>query len=192
MFLPLIVVTLLQATQVVLENEYVRVTKNAAPCAAAPATCGDRVLVALGDVTLPSGRAMKRGDLMVFKAGEPQVAPASGTFVEVAIKPTRPAAKSPAESIAPEKNAVLFDGDRLFIFEEKLAPGETRARHTHRQRVVIVLNETRLQQWPDGQPELFKDQVPDDIKFNEPVIHVVKNVGRKPLRNIVIELKNTR
>jgi hypothetical protein len=55
--------------------------------------------------------------------------------------------------------------------------------------VVIVLNQTRLQQWPDGQPEMFRDQIPDDVRFNPPVVHVVKTVGDKPLRNIVIEFK---
>jgi hypothetical protein len=30
------------------------------------------------------------------------------------------------------------------------------------------------------------------VHFNEPVIHVVKDVGARPLRNIVIELKKGR
>lgn len=185
----LLLLLLVDINNVVLDNDYVRVSKNAAPCAAASAQCRDRILVALADVSLADGPAMKRGDIRVFKPAESYTPPRSGAFVEVVIKPNHPPVKSPAEMIAPEKNAVLYDGERFLIFEEKLAPGETRARHSHRQRVVIVLNNTRLQQWPDGQPELFKDQVPDDVKFNEPVIHVVKDVGANPLRNIVIELK---
>ena len=55
--------------------------------------------------------------------------------------------------------------------------------------IVIVLNDTKLQQWPDGQPEVFRTEVADDIKFNQPVTHTVKTIGDKPLRNIVIELK---
>ena len=54
---------------------------------------------------------------------------------------------------------------------------------------LIVLNDTKLQQWPDGQPEVFRTEVPDEVKFNQPVTHVVKTIGDKPLRNIVIELK---
>jgi len=87
---------------------------------------------------------------------------------------------------------LLYDGDHFLVFEEKLAPGETRARHSHSQRVVVVLNETRLQQWPEGGPMVFRNQVPDDVHFNEPVIHKVKTVGEKPLRNIVIEFKPER
>jgi hypothetical protein len=114
----------------------------------------------------------------------------SGTYFAVNIKPQRPPVKSPAVLIPPDKNSILYDGDDFFIFEEKLDPGDTRARHSHRERVVIVLNETRLQQWPDGAPEVFRDQVPDDVHFNQPVVHVVKTVGERPLRNIVIEFKH--
>jgi hypothetical protein len=191
----LLLLILQTAPPPMLENDYVRVTKNAAPCAAAAARCGDRILVALGEIDLPQAggvRRMTRGDIAVFTPADSYAAPARGTFLEVVIKPAHPPVKSPSEMIAPEKNAVLHDGDSFFVFEEKLAPGETRARHSHSQRLVVVLNDTRLQQWPDGQPELFKDQIPDDVHFNEPVIHVVKDVGARPLRNIVIELKKGR
>jgi hypothetical protein len=54
---------------------------------------------------------------------------------------------------------------------------------------VVVLNETELRQWPDGGKEIVRPQVPDDVHFNQPVVHVVKTSGARPLRNIVIELK---
>ena len=165
---------------VVLENEHVRVTRNAAPCASAGAGCGDRVIVTLG--------GEERGRVRVFQRGE-RYDPPAGEFLEVTIKPERPPVKSPTVLIPPDKNSIVYDGDDFFIFEEKLDSGDTRARHSHRERVVIVINKTRLQQWPDGAPELFRDQIPDDVRFNPPVVHVVKTVGDQPLRNIVIEFK---
>ena len=193
----IVLLWLLQAAgPVVLENDYVKVSKNAAPCASAgKAECGDRVVVALGAVELvtPRGaRKMTRGDIAVSKAQDSYKPPAGGDYLEVAFKQFHPPVKSPAVLIPPEKNSLLYDGDRFFVFEEKLPPGETRARHSHSQRVVIVLNETRLQQWPEGGPAVFRNQVPNDVHFNEPVTHVVKTVGEKPLRNIVIELKPER
>lgn len=179
----------------VLDNDYVRVVRGGAPCAPAGVGCGERVLVALGPMELEkdgSLRQLSRGQIAVFEAGRKYAPPSKGDYVEVAFKIERPRVQSPDELIPPEKNAILYDGERLFVFEEKLEPGDTRERHSHSQRVVIVINETRLQQWPEGSPEIFKDQVPDTVKFNEPVIHVVKNVGGKPLRNIVIELKPER
>ena len=170
-----------QNAPAVLENEHVRVVRNAAPCARGGPDCGERVLVTLG-----SGPA--RGTVKVIPR-DTSYMPPSGDYLEVAVRPKRPPIKSPAVMIPPDKNSILYDGDDFFIFEEKLDPGDTRARHSHRERVVIVINRTRLQQWPDGAPELFRDQIPDDVRFNPPVVHVVKTVGDQPLRNIVIEFK---
>jgi hypothetical protein len=182
-----LLLTVLQAPATALENEYVRVTKDAVICGEVSDGCQDRILVALVPIDV-NGRRMSRGDIAVFRAGERYGAPA-GRFLEVVIKPRHPPASSPGVRIAPDKNAILHDGRDFFVFEERLDPGDTRARHSHSQRVVIVLNRTRLQQWPDGQPEIFRDQIPDDVRFNPPVVHVVKTVGDKPLRNIVIEFK---
>lgn len=180
------------ADTTVLENEYVRVTHDGVRCGAAGTTgCGDRVIVAKGDVTLSQGktvRHLKRGDIVVFKAGESYTAP-SGEYWEVAWKPFHPPVQSPKELIRPSKNEILFENSHFFVFEEKLAPGDTRARHSHSQRVVIQLNKTMLQQWPEGQPEIMRDIEPDRPGFNPPVIHTVKNVGTLPLRGIVLELK---
>lgn len=189
----MLILWILQPNQVVLDNDYVKVTKNAAPCASAGTPgCGERVVVALSGVELQNSgriRKMNRGEVAAIRAGQSYEPPLRGEFLEVAFKPNRPQVKTSSVLIPPEKNSLLYDGDKFFVFEEKLRPGETRARHSHSQRVVIVLNETRLQQWPEGAPEVLRTQIPDDVRFNEPVIHVVKNVGDKPLRNIVIELK---
>jgi len=189
----LLILWLLQSNTVALENEYVRVTQDAAPCASATAPgCGDRVIVALSEIELRFGaanRKMTRGDIAVFKPGESYEPPTGGPFFEVAIKANHPPVESPSEIIPPEKNAMRYEGERFFIFEEKLNPGDTRPRHSHSQRVVVQLNRTRLQQWPEGEPAIFRDIVPDRAAFNPPVIHTVKNVGDAPLRGIVIEFK---
>jgi hypothetical protein len=186
--------TLLQADAAALDNDYVRVTRNGAVCASAQAAgCAtDRLIVALSDVDVNSidgTRKLVRGDIAVFGPSESYVAPVGGSYFEVILKADRPPVLSPKENIPPEKNAILHDGNRFFVFEERLAPGDTRARHTHSQRVVIQLNPTRLQQWPEGGAEVLRDMRVDQAAFNEPVIHVVKNVGEQPLRGIVIEFK---
>jgi len=192
----LLLACLLPASAVALDNDYVLVTRDSVQCASAddPAY-GDRVIVALGHLELQSGnavRTMTRGDVAVFRAGESYVPPMGGSFFEVAIKSNHPRVQSPPESIPAEKNALRYDGEHFFIFEERLVPGETRPRHSHSQRVVMQLNRTRLQQWPEGQPEIFVETVPDRASFNPPVIHTVKNVGDTPLRGIIIEFKPER
>ena len=176
-----------------LENDYVRVSRDSAPCASATAPgCGVRIIVALADFELRSDSVtltkLKRGGVAVFETGK-SYEPPKGSFFEVAIKPNHPAVESPGEIIPPEKNSVLYDGKEFFVFEERLGVGDTRARHSHNQRVVIQLNRTRLRQWPDGEPEVLRDIEPDRPSFNPPVIHKVENIGTQPLRGIVIEFK---
>ncbi len=191
-----LLIWLVAANLASLDNDYVLVTRDAAPCAQAGLPgCGDRVLVALGEVELRSGdtvRTLARGDVAVFTSGQSYPVPIGGPYLEVAIKPDHPPAHSPGEIIAPEKNAVRYDGDGFFVFEERLAPGDTRARHSHSERVIVQLNGTVLQQWPEGAAEMRVETVPDRVSFGRPVIHAVKNVGDLPLRGIVIEFKPSR
>ncbi len=135
-----------------------------------------------------------RGAPKQLAYGEALVLPAGKTYrvegddwAEVNVKRDRPPPAAPAETIPAGKNRRLHTGAGWFLFEERLEPGDTRERHSHAARVVLVLGATRLQQWPDGADEVFKTQVPGTIKFNPPVIHIVKNIGDAPLRNLVLE-----
>src|SRR5258708_5170906 len=114
-------------TQLVLDNPYVQVNSNAAPCATAKSSCGDRVIVGGGRGGF-RGNQMGRGEIAVIPAGDASPPPEGHDYLEVALKPGHPPVKSPPVMIAPEKNSVLYDGDHLFIFEEKLDPAETRGR----------------------------------------------------------------
>ena len=173
----------------VLDNAYAAVHRNAAPCADAGPGCGDRVVVAFGDVKVTAGgSAVELGYAEVFVAAAGTAYEIRGDFAEVNLKPDPPSVEGPAVSIPAGKNERLHDAEDYFVFEERLEPGDTRPRHSHAQRVVLVMGATELQQWPDGADEVFKTQIPGTIKFNPPVVHVVKNIGDAPLRNIVIEL----
>jgi hypothetical protein len=176
-----------------LDNDYVRVTRDHSVCAAAgTARCGRRVIVALEEIDLESAgakRRLGRGDVAVFGPGESYAIPAGGGFFEVIIKAGHPPALAPAERIAPDKNALRYDGEDFFVFEERLEPGDTRPRHSHSQRVVIQLNRTTLRQWPDGGAEIVVETVPERPGFSPPVVHEVRNVGDVPLRGVIIEFK---
>jgi hypothetical protein len=192
--LALMLAATLQADTPALENAYVRVTRNAAVCGSPqkPECATDRIIVALSQVDVNSirgTRRLERGNIAVFGPSDSYVQPVGGAYFEVVLKADRPAVMSPKEMILPEKNSIIHDDDRFFVFEERLDPGDTRERHSHSQRVVIQLNPTTLHQWPEGEPEVVRDMRVDQAAFNEPVIHVVKNVGKNPLRGIVIEFK---
>ena len=180
---------LFQISTPVVENDYIAVHKNAAPCASAHSQCGDRVIVALGTISF-EGSQLQRGDVRVFDANQSYSGPSGGEFLEVALKPGRPRVRTPAETIIPENyNVILHEGERFRVIEGRLRPGDTRDRHTHNQRVIIYINATRLRQWPDGEPERTVDFIADNIRFSEPTTHRLENIGSESVRNIVIELK---
>jgi hypothetical protein len=110
----------------------------------------------------------------------------------VALKTDHPLVESPREIVPSEKNAMRYDGERFFVFEERLELGDTRPRYSHSQRVVIQLRRTRLRQWPEGASEIVREIIPDRASFNPPVIHTVTNIGALPLRGVVVELKPER
>jgi quercetin dioxygenase-like cupin family protein len=171
-----------------LENDFVRVFRNSAPCAVAAASCGERVVVALSSVEV-NGQKMERGDVKVFKTGERYSPPKSGEYLEVVIKPGHPNVTSPNADTPPAPdNKILYDGKQFTVFEEKMQPGETSSRHSHNQRLAIFLNKTQVQQWTDGKSET-RELVPDLVTFRPAVVHVSKDVGKIPIRNILIEFK---
>ncbi len=179
----------------VLENDYVRVSRDEAPCAQAGTPgCAERVIVAMGEIDLRFGkvlRAMRRGEVAVFRAGESYRPPDAGAYFEVAIKPNRPPVKSPAEIIPPAKNTIVYEGERFFIYEERLAPGDTRDRHSHSQRVEIRINQgPLLRQIIDGKDA--PQEPASVVNFREPIIHAVTNVGDMPLWNFILEFKPER
>src|SRR5258706_6674943 len=69
----------------VLDNDYVRVSRDEAPCAqAGTPACAERVIVAMGEIQLRFGkvlRAMRRGEVAVCKARETYRSPEAGVYI---------------------------------------------------------------------------------------------------------------
>ena len=171
-----------------LENVFVRVFKSSAPCAKAPASCGERVVVALGAVEV-NGQKMERGDIKVFKKGESYTPPKSGNFLEVAIKPSHPKVTPPAAgSPPPPGNKALYEGKDFTVFAEVMQPGEYSAPHSHNVRLAIFLNDTMVEQWTNGQDET-RELMPDVVTWRPAVVHASKDVGKVPISNLLIEFK---
>ncbi len=178
----------------VLENDYIKVYRNTAACKNAfTVNYGSRVIVALDKLKIKSSRGkvkLERGNISVFKEGESYILP-KGEFFEVAFKKNYPLLKKPEQWIEPVKNTMVYEDEQFRVFEERLAPGDDRELHSHAQRVVVRLNEVQLTDprvYPNGQPGTGI-QVPNTVRFAEPVVHAVRNLGKIPLFNIVIEFK---
>src|SRR5256885_2381788 len=112
-----------------LENDYVLVSRDDAPCAQGSTPgCAERVIVAMGEIQLRFGkvlRAMRRGEVAVFKAGESYRPPPCGPLFGVANKTRHPPGKLPPRLLPPAENTNESQGGRFFIFGEALAPRGT-------------------------------------------------------------------
>ena len=180
---------------VALENDYMKIMANSTACTnALTPGFGTRVFVALDELTIESSSGIKklnRGNVAVFRANQSYKMP-EGKYFEVAFKNNHPPLKSPDQWIEPVKNTIVYEDGQIRIFEERLAPGDTRELHSHAQRVVVRLNLVQLTDprfKPNGSPG-GGIQVPNTVKFAEPMMHVVKNLSKDtPLYNIVIEFK---
>lgn len=174
-----------------LDNAYVKVSRDTVSCAKAEAgKCEDRVIVSMGNIEIATGsrkRKLSRGQIAIFKAGDSYEAPTGGPYYEIAIKPGHPPVKSPPELIPPPKNLFIHQNPKYVIYEEKLAVGDTRPRHSHSQRVEIRLsNGPMLHQWV-WQGSDIKESEPSRVNWREPIIHEVRNIGDAPLRNFILE-----
>ena len=180
---------------VAINNDYVKIMSNSTACSNAhTAGFGTRIIVALEKIKVAGSKGnmeIDRGNVAVFKADQSYDTP-KGAYFEVGIKLNHPPIQSPDQWIEPLKNTVVYEDDQIRIFEERLAPGDTRELHSHAQRVVVRLNNVQLtdpRTKPNGSPG-GGIQVPNTVKFAEPVVHVVKNLSKDtPLFNIVIEFK---
>lgn len=186
----------MQYDMTALDNPYVTVSRDSAPCAKAEAgRCEDRVVVAMGDVVLVAGKAkrsLKRGQIAIFKPEQSYEIPAGAAYFEIAIKPGHPPVKPPPELITPPKNMIVHQGAKFFIYEERLALGDTRPRHSHSQRVEIRLsNGPMLHQWV-WQGEKIAESEPNRVNWREPIIHEVRNIGDAPLPNFILEFMSAK
>lgn len=180
---------------IALENDYVRVMKNATVKSATDADLfGKRIVVALNPLdckTAAGIKTLKRGEIIVFKSEE-SYGLEKGDYFEVAFKLKHPEPKGPEEWFEPLKNKIVYEDELFRVFEERLAPGDTRELHSHSQRIVVRLNNVQLTDprfKPNGAPE-EGIQVPNTVKFAEPMVHVVKNLSKDTsLFNIIIEFK---
>ena len=184
------------------DNEFVRVTRDTAPCASGGATSGkatltgstdaacggDRIFIALSSLNL-NGQEMQRGDVKVFAKGQRYTPPANGEYLEVAVKPNHPRSGQPPKPAPRSPNLhLLFENNDFMVFHESMQPGELGPEHSHYQRLTVTLATTKVEQWTDGK-EVVRDLTADTVGFGPALTHTSKALGPGVLSNLSIEFK---
>jgi len=179
---------------VVFENPYMQVSHNITNHSnPSSENFGSRVIAALDKTIVNSSKGNKvleRGEVAVFLENESYQIN-SGSYFEIAFKKNHPPLTHPESWVEPLKNKTVYEDSEFRIFEERLDAGDIRELHSHAQRLVVRLNEVQL-----TDPRFNKEvkvgtgiQVPNTVKFAEPIVHAVKNLSKIPLFNLVIEFK---
>jgi beta-alanine degradation protein BauB len=91
---------------------------------------------------------------------------------------------------------LLFENDRVRVWDLCLAPGDSTSLHRHSADFFyVVIGDGTLQTvYEDGSREEPRDMLDGDVRFREvngESVHAALNCGSTPWRNIVIELKSS-
>ena len=98
--------------------------------------------------------------------------------------------------ISPEVGTqLLFENERVRIWDLRLAPGESTGVHRHEyDYLYVVIGDGRLQAADaEGNRREASDMKDGDVRFSEiegEAVHEAFNVGAGPWRNIIVELKD--
>ncbi len=103
-----------------------------------------------------------------------------------------------AKPISPDVGTrLLFENDRVRVWDLRLEPGESIPLHRHEtDYLYVVIGDGELQTvFADGSRDEPRKMQDGDVRFRKvegEAVHEAVNVGSKPWRNIVVELKDPR
>lgn len=101
----------------------------------------------------------------------------------------------PTSTVSPNVGTrLLFENDRVRVWDLQLAPGESTGLHRHETDFLyVVIGDGSLQTvYADGSSEPPREMHDGEVRFREvpnEAIHAAVNTGATPWRNIVVELK---
>ncbi|HVF28967.1 MAG TPA: cupin domain-containing protein, partial [Pyrinomonadaceae bacterium] len=125
---------------------------------------------------------MDRRELIGFLAGVPMLAALAD---EVAASPSQksPAAATPDDTLGAVGTKLLYENDRVKVWEFALAPGEMIPMHTHTMDYLFHVYEgsTLEVTFADNSPTRSFDLQDGDVRFvGKGSRHAARNVGSKP------------
>jgi quercetin dioxygenase-like cupin family protein len=92
---------------------------------------------------------------------------------------------------APVGTRVIFENDRVRVWEIELAPGETLPMHFHELDYIVVAlaDGPTTVEWGDGRRETTSHTPGETTWRSAPHVHALRNDSPRPYFNRLIELK---
>lgn len=100
-----------------------------------------------------------------------------------------PASAQDALKVAPQLTKLLFENDRVRVYDNYMKPGEAMGMHSHPDHLVYVLSDGKMQLTsPDGRSNDVDVKV-GQVVWVPAVTHSTRNIGTKDLYTVIVELK---
>ena len=94
--------------------------------------------------------------------------------------------------VGPNIYKLLFENERVRVFEVRFKPGERIALHAHPDHVVYVFDDGKLKlSSPDGKSARSCSTAPGQTLWSPAETHAAENVGSTDAHSLVVELKES-
>ena len=92
--------------------------------------------------------------------------------------------------VCKDTQKLLFENAYVRAIEDRGAAGNVTAKHTHKRGLLVNLSDydTETKTWPDGKISRTHATA-GEVRWSEPVLHEVKNIGTTATYAIRVELK---
>src|SRR5262249_26044610 len=91
--------------------------------------------------------------------------------------------------VNPKTIRVKFENDRIRVLEANLPPGAKEQVHSHPAYVIYVLEGGWYRNYASDGKVTEGEFKTGEVIFREPLTHAAENIGDKPMRFILVELK---
>lgn len=91
-------------------------------------------------------------------------------------------------AVIPEMK-VLFENEYVRVQFHDVKVGETTVMHSHPAYVAYVFNQYTGKAILANGSEILLSRKPGEVFYNGPTTHKIMNTGKKPIHNLIVELK---
>lgn len=91
--------------------------------------------------------------------------------------------------VAPDTHKLVFENRFVRVLEVHVPPGKTEPLHQHGRRVVVYLSDYNTRVTEKGGQPVDTLRKAGLVRWSEPVIHQVENIGKTEGHVISVELK---
>jgi hypothetical protein len=91
--------------------------------------------------------------------------------------------------VAGDTHKLVFENTFVRVLEVHVPPGKTEPMHSHGRRVVVYLSDFHTRTTERGKPPVENLRKSGFVRWSDPVVHTIENIGKTEGHVISVELK---